>query len=112
MKGFKFLNSIFFKIVILSGITTILIFLISFVYYFTSGMKNDYPPKDLVKKFDELILNKYIGFSVFEIDDYFAIKFQSLKYSFLKNDLENFVITIDQENLYKLESQRKKKTRK
>ena len=75
-------------------------------------MKNDYPPKDLIKKIDELILNKYIGFSFFEIDDYFAIKFQSLKYSFLKNDLENFVISIDQENLYKLESQRKKKTRK
>ena len=72
-------------------------------------MKNDYPPKDLIKKIDELILNKYIGFSFFEIDDYFAIKFQSLKYSFLKNDLENFVISIDQENLYKLESQRKKK---
>ena len=74
-------------------------------------MKNDYPPKDLIKKIDELILNKYIGFSFFEIDDYFAIKLQSLKYSFLKNDLENFVISIDQENLYKLESQRKK-TRK
>ena len=62
-------------------------------------MKNDYPPKDLIKKIDELILNKYIGFSFFENDDYFAIKFQSLKYSFLKNDLENFVISIDQENL-------------
>ena len=72
-------------------------------------MKNDYPPKDLIKKIDELILNKYIGFSFFEIDDYFTIKLQSLKYSFLKNDLENFVISIDQENLYKLESQRKKK---
>ena len=88
---------------------TILIFLISFAYYFTSGMKNDYPPKDLIKKIDELILNKYIGFSLFEIDDYFVIKFQSLKYLFLKNDLENFVISIDQKNLYKLESQRKKK---
>ena len=72
-------------------------------------MKNDYPPKDLIKKIDELILNKYIGFSFFEIDDYFAIKFQSLKYSFLKNDLENFVISIDQKKfISKLESQRKK----
>ena len=104
----KLLNSIISKIVLLSGVTTISIFLISFIYYFTSGMKNDYPPKELIKKIDELILNKYIGFSFFEIDDYFVIKFQSLKYSFLKNDLENFVISIDQENLYKLESQRKK----
>ena len=74
-------------------------------------MKNDYPPKDLIKKIDELILNKYIGFSFFEIDDYFTIKLQSLKYSFLKNDLENFVISIDQENLYKLDP-KEKKTRK
>ena len=92
----------------LSGIMTIFLFFISSVYYFNSGMKNDYPPKFLIKKIDELILNKYIGFSLFEIDDYFVIKFQSLKYLFLKNDLENLVISIDQKNLYKLESQRKK----
>ncbi len=109
IKGFKLLNNIFSKIVMLSGIMTIFLFFISSVYYFNSGMKNDYPPKFLIKKIDELILNKYIGFSLFEIDDYFVIKFQSLKYLFLKNDLENFVISIDQKNLYKLESQRKKK---
>ncbi len=63
----------------------------------------------MIKKIDKIILNKYIGFSLFEIDDYFLIKLQHLKYSFLKNDLENFVISIDQKNLYKLESQRKKK---
>ena len=68
------------------SIIPFLIFLICFVYYFTSGMKNDYPPKDLIKKIDELILNKYIGFSFFEIDKYSYYKLKSLKYIFSKNE--------------------------
>ena len=74
-------------------------------------MKNDYLQNNLIKKIDELILNKYIGFSFFEIDDYFTIKLQSLKYSFLKNDLENFVISIDQK-IYTNLNPKEKKTRK
>ena len=72
-------------------------------------MKESFPPKEFVKKIDEIIFNKYTGFSLFEIDNYFLIKFNSLKYLLVKNDLENIKISINQENLYKLELERKSK---
>ena len=72
-------------------------------------MKNSFPPGQLVKKIDRIIFNKYTGFSLLEIDDYFLIKFKSFKYLFTNNDLENIKISINQENLYKLELERKNK---
>ena len=77
-------------------------------------MYERFKPLSLIKKIDEVILNKYLGASIFEIDDYIKIKFISLKYIFLNNNLENIVINIDQQNLYNLELQRsnKKKTLK
>ena len=37
---------------------------------------------------DKTILDKYLGVSFFEIDDYLKIKFLSLKYIFINNELE------------------------
>ncbi len=72
-------------------------------------MYERFKPLSLIKKIDEVILNKYLGASIFEIDDYIKIKFISLKYIFLNNNLENIVINIDQQNLYNLELQRSNK---
>ena len=54
-------------------------------------------------------MDKHLGFSIFEIDDYINIKLTSLKFIFIKNKLENIRIEIDQKNLYKLELQRESK---
>ena len=78
-------------------------------YYYNSGMHERFKPIQLIKKIDKIILEKYLGASIFEIDDYLKIKFTSLKYVFLNNKLENIVIKIDQKNLYNLELQRKNK---
>ena len=109
IKSLKIFNNIISKVIYFFGAMTLILFIISTIYYFNSGMKNDYQPKELIKKIDRIIFDKYIGFSLFEIDDYFLIKFSSLKYLFLKNKLEDITILIDQKNLFVLESQRKKK---
>ena len=72
-------------------------------------MYERFKPIPLIKKIDKVILNKYLGFSIFEIDDYIKIKLISSKYFFINNDFENVVIKIDQKNLYNLELQRNNK---
>ena len=78
-------------------------------YYYNSGMYQRFKPYSLVKKIDKIILDRYLGFSIFEIDDYINIKFNSLKYIFIDNKFENISIKIDQKNLYNLELQRNNK---
>jgi len=92
-------------------IGTIVFFLIILIigYYYTSGMHERFKPVPLIKKIDKVILDKYLGFSIFEIDEYIKIKFISLKYIFIDNEFENVVIKIDQKNIYNLELQRKNK---
>ncbi len=102
-------NKIFSKFIYSIGILFFSMFLIISIYYSTSGMKESFPPKEFIKKVDRIIFNKYTGFSIFEIDDYFFIKIKSLKYLLIKNDLENVKISINQENLYTLELERKSK---
>jgi hypothetical protein len=103
------IKKLFSKLIFFMGIIffTIVITIIS--YYYSSGMHERFKPNILVKKIDKVILDKYLGFSIFEIDDYIKIKFKSLKYIFIKNKLEYIGIKIDQKNLYKLELQRKNK---
>ncbi len=72
-------------------------------------MYQKHKPLILIKKFDQRILNRYLGFSFKELGKYTKIKVSSLKYIFLNNELENINIKIDQKNLYNLELQREKK---
>jgi hypothetical protein len=106
---FKATKKVFSKFIYFIGLTTFLITIILIGYYYSSGMYERFKPIPLIKKIDKTILEKYLGVSVFEIDDYLKIKFTSLKYVFLNNKLENVVIKIDQKNLYNLELQRKNK---
>ena len=94
------------KLIFISGVGTILLIISIFGYYYTSGVSDRHNPYTLIKKFDQKILDKHLGFSIFEIDDYINIKLISLKFIFIKNKLENIRIEIDQKNLYKLELQR------
>ena len=93
---------------ILGSITLIVFFLLIF-HYFNSGLYERYKPITVLKKIDELIIDKYLGFSFFEIDDYLSNNFRSLKYIILKNELEDVTLNINQKNLYNLELQRKNK---
>ncbi len=72
-------------------------------------MYERYKPLLLLKKIDEIIIDKYFGFSFFEIDDYISQNFKSLKFILFKNELENVTLKINQKNLYNLELQRKNK---
>ena len=72
-------------------------------------MHQRFKPPLLFKKIDQVIFEKYLGFSTFKLDDYLKVKLSSLKYIFLNNDLENLNIKINQKNLYNLELQRQKK---
>ena len=72
-------------------------------------MYERYKPLIVLKKIDKVIIDKYLGFSFFEIDDYIYQNFKSLKFILFKNDLENVTLKINQKNLYNLELQRKNK---
>ena len=72
-------------------------------------MYERYKPLSALKKMDQIIVSKYLGFSFFRIEDYTRNKIKSLKFILFKNELENVVIKIDQKNLYNLELQRKNK---
>ena len=69
-------------------------------------------PSLLLKEINTNILDKYLGFNIYEIDDYISNRANTLKYVFLENELENIQINIDQANLYNLELQRKNKINK
>ena len=101
----KIINSL---IQIVGSISLLIIIFLIF-YYFNSGMYERYKPLMLLKKIDEIIINKYLGFSFFEIDSYISQNINSLKFVFYKNDLENVKLKINQKNLYNLELQRKNK---
>jgi hypothetical protein len=109
---FNFLKKILYlfnKFLLILGAFSLLILLFFTSYYFTSGMKARFGPSILMHKVDQLIFNKYLGFSFLKIDDYLRYKIKRTKYLFFDNDLENLFIKIDQENLYNLELQREEK---
>ena len=100
------IKKIISKLIFITGVVTILLIVTIVGYYYSSGMSDRFNPYALIKKIDKVILDRYLGFSIFEIDDYVNIKFTSLKFIFIKNKLENVSIEIDQKNLYNLELQR------
>ena len=109
---FNFLNSIFKllnRLIQLLGSISLLILIILTFYYFNSGMYERYKPLEVLKKIDKVIIDKYLGFSFFELDDYTSSSFKSLKFIFFQNELEKVTLKINQKNLYNLELQRKNK---
>ena len=96
------------KLIFLIGILVSIFSFTILLYYFSSGLSDRYPFFSLIKKVDKVILQKYVGFSLYEIDDYLKTRIQVAKHLIIKNDLENVSLVIDQENLYNLEMQRKK----
>ena len=105
----NFLKKIISKLIFIFGSISLLLTVLLFFYYFNSGMYERYKPLNTLKKIDKILINKYLGFSFFRIDDYFVNFSKSLKYVILNNDLDNLTIEIDQKNLYNLELQRKNK---
>ena len=105
----KTIKKIFSRLIFALGLLTFLFFIFSFLYYLNSGMHQRFKPFALIEKIDKIILNRHLGFSIYQIDEYAKIKLSSLKYIFFNNELENVNININQKNLYNLELQRKKK---
>ena len=106
---FKEIIKYFSNFIFYLGLLTFFVSVVLFIYYQSSGIKQNFPPKLFIKKIDTIIFDKYLGFSFFEIDDYISIKINNFKYLFLKNSLQTIKLEIDQENLYELELERKKK---
>jgi hypothetical protein len=103
------IKKIISKLIFLIGIISFLLIILLITHYLNSGMYQRFKPGAMVKKIDTVILDKYLGFSIFEIEDYVKIKFISIKHILVKNKFEDVNIKIDQKNLYNLELQRKNK---
>jgi hypothetical protein len=112
LNQFPFINLlklIFLRLILITGTLTLLLITLLIFYYLNSGMYERYKPLSALKKIDQVVVSKYLGFSFLKIDDYLQKKFKSLKFIIFKNDLSNVTIKIDQKNLYNLELQRKNK---
>ena len=112
LNQFPFVNliiKILNRLIQILGSLTLLIFIFLLFHYLNSGMYERYKPLIVLKKIDNEIIDKYLGFSFFEIDDYIYQNFKSLKFILFKNELENVTLKINQKNLYNLELQRKNK---
>ena len=105
----QLLKKLISKIIFFLGSLTLLLFLLTTIYYLNSGMYHSYKPVALSKKIEDVILDKHLGFSFFKLNDYLKNEIKSLKFIIFGNQLENVVINIDQKNLYNLELQRKNK---
>ncbi len=103
------IKNILNKIIFSFGIISILLFVLIISYYYSSGISHRYSPINLIKTIDRVILDRYIGFSIFQIDDYVGNKIQTFKHKLIKNNLDNVQIIINQENLYNLELQRQQR---
>jgi hypothetical protein len=82
---FNFLKKILYifnKFLLILGAISLLVFLFFVSYYLTSGMKERFAPLNLIYKVDQVIFNKYLGFSFFKIDDYLRYKIKRVKYLF------------------------------
>ena len=109
---FSFLNlliHIINRLIQILGSIFLLIIIFLIFHYFNSGMYERFKPIMLMKKIDKVIIDKYFGFSFFEIDDYTSSKIKSFKFIIYKNKLENITLKINQKNLYNLELQRNNK---
>ena len=104
-----FLKKISYKLIFFIGIISTVIFLFATTYYFTSGMYYRFKPNLLIQTIDRVIFDRYLGFSVYEIDNYLKKNINVIKYNFVKNELTNVELNIDQENLEYLEIQRQNK---
>ena len=105
----KFIITILNRLIQVIGSISLLIIILLTLHYFNSGMYERFKPLPLLKKIDKVIIDKYFGFSFFEIDDYISQNFKSLKFIFFENELESVTLKINQRNLYNLELQRKNK---
>ena len=94
-----FLKKISYKLIFFIGIISTVIFLFATTYYFTSGMYYRFKPNLLIQTIDRVIFDRYLGFSVYEIDNYLKKNINVIKYNFVKNELTNVELNIDQENL-------------
>ena len=105
----SFFRGLISKIIFSLGAISLLSIVFIIFYYFSSGMYARFSPSTVIKEINTNILDKYLGFNIYEVDDYFINRAYSLKYIFVKNNLERITINIDQKNLYNLELQRKNK---
>ena len=62
----KFLN----RLVQILGSISLLVIILLIFHYFNSGMYERFKPLMMLKKIDKVIIDRYFGFSFFEIDDY------------------------------------------
>ena len=95
------------KFIFILGTFSLLIFLISLIYYYQSGFSNSNPPKIFLKKINEKILVNYLGFDLLKIDEYTKLIFVNFISNFQSSKLEKVYIQINQKSILGLEMQRK-----
>jgi hypothetical protein len=94
------------KIVFFLGILSILFTALVISYYYTSNMSQKFSLIGFTMKVNDKILDKYMGFNIRKMPNYFEIlKLNMLKH-FQVSKLENLYLDIDQKSILNLELQR------
>ena len=94
------------KIVFFFGILSILFTVLVISYYHSSNMSQRFSLIGFTMKVNDKILDKYMGFNIRKMSDYFEIlRLNALKH-FQVSKLENLYLDIDQKSILNLELQR------
>ena len=67
---FNLLKNFLHRLIFFVGTLSIILISVLVFHYLNSGMYERYKPLSALKKMDQIIISKYLGFSFFRIEDY------------------------------------------
>ena len=103
---FIFIKSLFKKLLFGLGFISLLIIILIFTYYFSSGLSLSASPKTILIKVNEKILDRYLGVNILKFGSYVGLVKIKVKYFFIKPKLEKLNLSVGQKTILLLEQQR------
>ena len=98
------------RFVFFLGLTSLLFIMIVISYYYSSNLQKKYSVKALIMEVNDKVLDKYIGFNIRNVGEYFEIFNLSLFDNFQETSLDKVYLEMGQKTILGLEVQRKIKS--
>lgn len=97
------------RFVFFLGLTSLLFIMIVISYYYSSNLQKKYSVKALIMKVNDNVLDKYIGFNIRNVGEYFEIFNLSLFDNFQETSLDKVYLEMRSKNNFRLRSSKKNK---
>ena len=102
----KVLKKIFNFLIYVIGFLFFILFVIILYFYISSNIYISHSPKQIFLKFNDIILDRYLGFNFFNTKEYFTIYKDRLFFSFKENKIDQAKLNLSQQSIMFLEKQR------